>query len=83
MPRLDRLLLVMAACTGLAGLTGWLLARAGGVWLLEPLAARVPPALHARFLADLWAHGASYACGLIGGLVLTLRVWHTHGVQAA
>jgi hypothetical protein len=43
---------------------------AGWVRLLEPLAHRVPPEKHAAFLADAFAHGAAYAAGFLGGVIL-------------
>lgn len=70
------LLLVMGLCAAVAGVVGFVLGRNGTVTLLEPLASRVPPARHARFLADLWAHRTSYLVGLIGGMVVIVRVWH-------
>jgi hypothetical protein len=57
----------MAIASAVAGVAGYVRARSGAVWLLEPLASRVPPARHALFLADLWAHTAAYAVGLVGG----------------
>lgn len=69
------LLAVMAALALIAGVTGYFTARAGGVWLVEPLASAVPPKRHARFLADLWAHNASYIGGLVGGSVLCGGAW--------
>jgi hypothetical protein len=69
------LLLGMGVCALLAGITGALLASAGKVWLLEPLATQVPADRHVRFLADLWAHTASYAAGAFGGLVLIGWTW--------
>jgi hypothetical protein len=38
------------------------------------MASLVPEAMHARFLADLWAHTASYAIGFFGGLFVIARV---------
>jgi hypothetical protein len=64
------LLLVMAAASLVSGVIGYLLAQAGGVWLVEPLASEVPADRHTRFLADLWAHDAAYAVGFVGGLVV-------------
>jgi hypothetical protein len=64
------LLLVMGVAAIVAGAVGWQVASAGGVRLLEPLASRVPADRHVPFLADLWAHVASYAVGAVGGLVL-------------
>lgn len=73
------LLFVMAACALAAGLTGYSLARGGRVFLVGPLADLVPGEAHARFLADLWAHLTSYAVGLLGGLVVIVRVWRSRG----
>jgi len=73
------LLLVMGLCAGVAGLAGFALGRGGVVFLLEPLASRVPRAKHDRFLADLWAHSASYSVGFVGGLVVIARVWRSRG----
>jgi len=38
--------------------------------LVEPFASRVPQDKHVAFITDLWAHGASYGVGLIGGTIL-------------
>jgi hypothetical protein len=35
----------------------------------------LPRELERRFLADWWAHNASYASGFIGGLSLCVIVW--------
>lgn len=74
------LLVVMACVSLLAGIAGYFAAKGGTVWLIGPLAQRVPPDRHVPFLADLWAHQAAYAAGFIGGLVianwLVLKRWH-------
>ena len=70
-----RLLLVMAACALCAGVAGYLFAGAGLIALPDDLAERVPREAHYRFLADLWAHSASYAVGAIGGLVVVYRTF--------
>jgi hypothetical protein len=69
------LMSVMGACALLAGLVGFTLGNRGVVYLLEPLASRVPKDRHARFLADLWAHSASYLVAFVGGIVVIARVW--------
>jgi hypothetical protein len=69
------LLLVMGACALLAGAAGFVLGWSGAVYLLEPMASLIPRERHARFLADLWAHSASYLVGLVGGIVVIVRVW--------
>ena len=56
----------MALCAALAGTLGYTLAREGVVSLWEPFASSVSPAMHARFLADAWAHSASYVSGRRG-----------------
>ena len=58
-----------------AGSLGYGLARDGQIWLLEPLASWVPKEKHALFLADWWAHTASYGSGFLGGLGLCLWTW--------
>ncbi len=68
---------IMAVCALAAGFLGSQLARAGLVILLEPLASRVPADKHVPFLADLWAHAASYLVGAVGGIVVIVRVWRS------
>jgi hypothetical protein len=83
---LIRPIILMMVAVGLpallAGITGHVLARQGVVWLVGRLADNIPPGKHAAFLADLWAHTASYGFGFLGGLVLvvgTLLVrWKRH-----
>jgi hypothetical protein len=69
------LLLVMGVCALFAGLVGFALGVNHVVVLFEPLASQVPPEKHARYLADLWAHSASYLTGFVGGLVVIGQVW--------
>jgi H+/Cl- antiporter ClcA len=71
------LLLIMAACAVLAGVVGYILGRGGIFVLVEPLASRVPEEKHVAFLADGWAHSASYLVGFIGGIVVITRVWRS------
>jgi hypothetical protein len=77
------LLAVMACASLLAGVIGFFMAGAGQVWLMEPLASRVPGSKHPAFLADLWAHSASYAAGFLGGIVVCgwvlFRRWRMKG----
>jgi hypothetical protein len=78
---IGKLLSVMAICALAAGIVGWFLARARLFVLVEPLAQRVPTEKHIAFLADLWAHNASYLVGIIGGVVLVVRTWRSRGKQ--
>lgn len=73
------LLAVMTVSALVAGVTGWLLAQSGAVFLVGPIARELPPDRHVLFLADLWAHSASYIVGLIGGAVVLTLVWRSRG----
>jgi hypothetical protein len=69
------LLLSMAFCALLAGITGFLLTKASVISLQGPLAEAIPASKHARFMADAWAHLASYFIGGCGGLALCIRAY--------
>jgi hypothetical protein len=72
-----RLLLIIAVCAAVAGFAGLFFAKCGFIFLLEPLASRVPVDKHVAFLSDAWAHSASYLIGFLGGIVLIARVWRS------
>ncbi|WP_206107626.1 SLOG cluster 4 domain-containing protein [Paludisphaera rhizosphaerae] len=76
------LLAVMAVCAFAAGVVGWLLASAGLVVLVGPIAQELPAERHVPFLADLWAHSASYFFGFAGGVVVMVMVWRSRGRAA-
>ncbi len=59
------------------GLIGYALAEVNAITLVEPLATEIRPERHTRFLADLWAHSTSYFVGIVGGLVVWVRVWQS------
>lgn len=61
----------------LAGLTGYVAASMGWVWLIGPIAENVPQEKHVSFLVDLWAHSASYLGGFVGGILLVIWVWRS------
>lgn len=69
------LLVAMAVCALAAGLAGALLAWRGYIFLWEPLFSAVPQSKHVGFLADAWAHSASYASGILGGCLLVIWTW--------
>jgi hypothetical protein len=71
------LLVWMGTLAAVAGVLGFLAANLGWVRLVEPFASRVPVERHALFIADLWAHSASYLVGFVGGLILIRRVWRS------
>ena len=71
------LLASMGATALVAGVIGFAAASAGWVVMLDPLASRVPSERHTAFIADLWAHSASYLAGVVGGIILINRVWRS------
>lgn len=71
------LLLVMAVFAVISGMIGYLLARRGVVTLPEPLSSAIPAEHHIPFLADLFAHNASYVFGFVGGIVLVVLTWRS------
>lgn len=66
------LLLVMGTAAAFFGWRGLVRADAGEVKLPAALFSAVPPEKHAAFIADWFAHTASYATGGLGGLSLCL-----------
>lgn len=76
------LMLVVATLALAMGLVGYGAARAGWVVPSARWARRIPEAAHARFLADLWAHTASYGFGALGGVGLWAWAWWERGRRA-
>jgi hypothetical protein len=77
------ILFVATACASLvAGIAGNVMARAGAVWLVEPLASAIPRAKHVAFLTDLWAHLCAYACGFLGGIIICIWAWRERARRA-
>jgi hypothetical protein len=67
---IGKVLLVMASCAAISGLTGFCLARRGLISPPELVTNSLPLSAGPRFMADWWAHGASYAVGFFGGIIL-------------
>jgi len=80
---IGKLLACMGAAAFVAGWIGFFAAKSGWVVLLEPIASRVPHDRHVAFVADLWAHSASYLAGFVGGFALANRVWKSRSQIAA
>jgi len=74
-PFVLRLLVVMAIFALTAGVVGYVLARRGTIALPTFWADSIPASAQARFLADLWAHNASYLSGIVGGLIVTVLAY--------
>src|ERR1700722_15584415 len=81
---ISKLLLAMGFLAAVAGLTGYLLVSSGAIAPPDFIGSRIPPARHARFMADWWAHNASYFSGFFGGIllcILTIRRRKTDGAE--
>jgi hypothetical protein len=76
---LAALLACNALLAVLAGGAGYVAASNGWVRLIGPLSEAVPRERHVPFLADLWAHNASYLGGFLGGIMLMVWVWRSRG----
>jgi hypothetical protein len=75
MPSLRTLLALMYVGALLSGIVGFFLAQQGLIRLSGALAERISPERHARFLADAWAHAASYGMGVVGGVILAVNTF--------
>ena len=75
-------MLASATSAVLFGAIGHALASHGAVYLLEPLVSTVPAERHVAFLADLWAHNASYISGFLGGTVVCYLVLRDRALRA-
>ena len=73
----------MTACALAAGVIGAILGTMGLIKVAPYFATRIHAAHHTAFLADLWAHGASYLAGIIGGLTLVVLTYRRRGQGAA
>ena len=84
-PLIYRLLIVMALSALVAGALGAYFLATGRIQLAPEWAQTIPPTKHVAFMADSWAHLASYATGIIGGLVvICAALWkRTHWRSAA
>jgi len=72
------ILMTASACfAAVAGITGYIAASNGWVWLLPHMAERIPADRHVPFLTDLWIHNASYLAGFVGGIVLCVVVYRS------
>jgi hypothetical protein len=64
------LLIVMALSACMLGTLGYVLAYKEVISPPIDVVSTIPRARYARFMADWWAHSASYVVGFIGGIVV-------------
>ena len=74
LPSIASLLAVMAGSAVLFGTIGYVLAR-NGVLATDWLTFTPSPSLRYRFMADWWAHTASYGTAFVGGVVLCVMTF--------
>jgi hypothetical protein len=70
LPSIGKLLLVMAGSATLFGIIGFVLASNGVIFPPLWVQSQLPPSRFPNFMADWWAHTASYASAFLGGMVL-------------
>lgn len=76
------LMIFNASFATVMGMAGFVAARNGWVVLIGDLATRVPADKHVLFITDLWAHGASYFAGFVGGILLMVHTWRSRRSKA-
>jgi hypothetical protein len=69
---ISKLLLAMGLLAAIAGLTGYVLTSRGAISPPGWVGSNLPPVRHALFMADWWAHNASYLSGFLGGILLCI-----------
>jgi hypothetical protein len=69
---ISKLLLAMGFLAAVAGLAAYVLTIQGAIVPPVWVGYRLPHARQARFMADWWAHSASYLVGFIGGILLCI-----------
>ena len=71
------LLGAMGAVAFLSGITGYVLAARHSLVPNEWVLLNIPSGKQSAFIADWWAHSASYLAGFLGAIVLCLYVWRS------
>jgi hypothetical protein len=74
-PMVGKLLVAMACCATVAGLAAYGLSTLGVLTVPTFYLKLIPTETLPRFAAVFWAHNASYAASVLGGLILIVRVW--------
>jgi glycerol uptake facilitator-like aquaporin len=77
------LLGAMALLAFVAGTSGYLLATSRSIRIDPWVLSAIEPSKQAAFMADWWAHTASYFGGFAGAIVLCIWVWRSRRVPTA
>jgi hypothetical protein len=70
-----KLTAIMSIFAIVGGILGYLTSKNGIFYLVENLANRIKPERHYLFLTAGWAHSASYLTGIIGGIIISFKIW--------
>ncbi|HZQ92152.1 MAG TPA: hypothetical protein VFA60_10205 [Terriglobales bacterium] len=73
---------MIALAAALAGALGYVLARNGVLDVPQDFVDLLPAERQQLFMADWWAHNASCAVGVLGGIVLCLRLYRERARKA-
>jgi hypothetical protein len=77
--QLLRPLLLLLAAMGfvalVSGIIGYVLTSTGRLAPSEWVLQNIPSSKQAAFMADWWAHSASYLSGFVGAMILCLYTW--------
>lgn len=76
-----KLLAMMGVLAAVAGLLGFILSSRGTIAPPKWIASVLPQARYPRFMADWWAHGASYFVGFFGGIALCIATFRKRQCQ--
>lgn len=69
-------LMVIMFCTAIiAGLIGYITAKNDIFYLVDNLATQIESSRHHLFLTAGWSHSASYITGIVGGLIICIKIW--------
>lgn len=74
LPLVRNLMLISGVAAVLSGILFYTLTTNGMLYVPGHFASQVPSHLHARFMAALGAHNASYIVGFVGGIVVAIHV---------
>jgi hypothetical protein len=79
---ITKLLALMGVLAAITGLIGYVLGSRGATVPPQWVASVLPQERHARFMADWWAHNASYFAGFAGGIGLCIVTFRTRRFEA-
>jgi hypothetical protein len=74
-----KLVLTMSILAVFGGAIGYITAKLEVFYLVDELAIQIKPEKHHLFLVAGWSHTTSYLGGIIGGIILSIKIWKERG----